>query len=444
MQIDPQNMILNLIAISSEGLSIEELGQQVNLSKRTLQRRLASFITKGVVKKIGRGRSTRYRANENLPKIITKNSLSWHESQKIQEPVKPHVREPILYNPNFLEVYIPGKTFYLPLSVRDHLAAIGRPQQSMLPAGTYAKHLLSRLIIDLSWNSSRLEGNTYSLLQTERLLQNGIAADNKTPQETQMILNHKAAIEFLVEMVAEIGFNRYTLLNLHALLSENLLEDPTACGRLRSIPVGITHSVYIPPSIPQQIELYFDQILERVSQIQNPFESAFFEMVHLPYLQPFEDVNKRVSRLAANIPLITHNFCPLSFVDVPEQEYINAMLDIYEHNRIDALKDVFVGAYERSCARYSQIQRSLGEPDPFRMTYREEIKKSVREVVVQTMDKKKADSYIYERARRDIVEKDQSRFIEIVETEIMSLHDGNIARYSLRPSEFTRWHANWK
>lgn len=171
-------------------------------------------------------------------------------------------------------------------------------------AGTYIRQILDRLLIDLSWASSRLEGNTYSILETERLIAYGEAAPGKTPFETQMILNHKAAIEFLVDSADETGFDRSTILNLHALLSDNLLGNPTASGRLRAIAVGIGKSVYEPLSVPQLIGEFLGQILNTATVISDPFEQAFFILVHLPYLQPFEDVNKRVSRLAANIPFI--------------------------------------------------------------------------------------------------------------------------------------------
>ena len=133
-----------------------------------------------------------------------------------------------------------------------------------------------------------------------------------------MILNHKEAIEFLVESSGEVDFNRYTILNLHALLSNNLLPNPTSSGRLRVFGVGITNSVFTPLGIPQLIEAFFDLLLEKARQIENPFEQAFFILVQLLYLQPFDDVNKRVSRLAANLPFNRHNLAPLSFIDVPE------------------------------------------------------------------------------------------------------------------------------
>ncbi len=111
----------------------------------------------------------------------------------------------------------------------------------------------------------------------------------------------------------------------------------------------------------------FDMILEKVAQIEDPFEQALFMMVHLPYLQPFEDVNKRVARLAANISLNRQNLVPISFIDVPDSLHIKGILCVYELNRVELLKDVFLWAYERSSARYSALRQSLGEPDPFRL-----------------------------------------------------------------------------
>ena len=220
------------------------------------------------------------------------------------------------------------------------------------PAGTHARHILNRLSIDLSWNSSRPEGNTYSLLDTHRLIEVGEEAEGKERLDTQMILNHKEAIEFPVDAADAIGFNRYTILNLHALLADNLLANPDAPGRLRHIGVGIGRSVFHPLEVPQLIGECFDRILATASAIVDPFEQAFFVMVQLPYLQPFDDVNKRVSRLAANIPLIKSNLSPLSFEDVPRDIYTEAVLGVYELNRHQLLRDVFIWAYRRSAARY--------------------------------------------------------------------------------------------
>jgi hypothetical protein len=347
-------------------------------------------------------------------------------------------RRPVGYQREFLEHYVPNRSSYLPESVKEHLHHIGRsPVGSERPAGTYARQILSRLLIDLSWASSRLEGNTYSRLDTERLIQFGQAVEGKDATETQMILNHKAAIEFLVDQAEELSFNRYTILNLHALLSENLLSDAEAAGRLRRIPVEITGSVFHPLAIPQVLEECFDQILDTAQAIRDPFEQSFFVMVHIPYLQPFEDVNKRVSRLAANIPLIQRNLCPLSFVDVPERAYTDGTLGVYELNRFDLLLDVFVWSYERSCQRYLAMRQSMAEPDPFRLRYRESLIEAVSAAVRGLVPR--PESLIREYALTHIATEDRAAFVEMAEKDLERLHEGTIARYRLRPSEYEAW-----
>ena len=223
-----------------------------------------------------------------------------------------------------------------------------------------------------------------------------------------------------------------------------MLGDLEACGRLRSIPIGIGKSVYQPIAIPQLIKEYFRQILDTANAIKNPFEQSFFLMVHLPYLQPFEDVNKRVSRLAANIPLIHQNLCPLSFVDVPQSVYVNGLLGIYELNRVELLRDVFVWAYERSCLRYSATRKELGDPDPFRMRYKSLITEVVVKVVRLCMNKTMAIATIRDYAMSSVISEDRIRFIEAVEKELMSLHEGNIARHHLHLSEYNAWQIEWK
>ncbi len=287
-------------------------------------------------------------------------------------------------------------------------------------------------------------GHTYTRLDTRELIEHGKAAQGKAAIETRMILNHKAAIELLVEQAAEVGFNRYTILNLHALLSDNLLPDPQAGGRLRTIAVEISGTVYHSLAVPQLIDECFQQLLDTAAAVTDPFEQAFFAMVHLSYLQSFEDVNKRVSRLAANLPLIRENLSPLSFVDVPEQAYIDGILGVYEINRVELLRDVFVWAYERSCARYSAVRQSLGEPDPFRLRYRALVAEVVVELVRGGIDKKTAIAFVRSRAVEDVPQEDRARFVEVVETEAMNLHEGNIARYRLRPSQYQTWKKTWR
>ena len=446
--------VLKAVAQSAAGANIEQIEAQLPQppTRRTLQRWLNALVGQGRLRKEGQARSTRYllpvqaapEAADAAPGDVF-FPLS-DEARAIDIAVRQPVqhRTPVGYRRSFLDSYRPNTTFYLHAALRAELQALGQVAAHHEPAGTYARSIANRLLIDLSWNSSRLEGNTYSLLETERLLSAGDAAEGKGALEAQMILNHKAAIEFLMDCTPDMGFNRYTLLNLHALLSDNLLPDPTASGRLRTVAVGIGQAVFLPLEGPQLIAECFAQVLDTAAAIQDPLEQAFFAMVHLPYLQPFEDVNKRVSRLAANIPLIQHNLCPLSFVDVPPAAYISAMLGVYELNRIELLRDVFAWAYKRSCARYSAVRQSLGEPDPFRLRYRALIFDTVAEVVRAAMNKQRAIAFVARQARQHLPPADQHRFVEVTETELMSLHEGNMARYRLRPSEFEAWRQGWR
>ncbi len=438
-----------------EGAGIENIRQSIGLpiELRTLQRRLALLVNEGKIRSEGSTNNTRYFLvkTEKVDAIIS-SALQTDDGltlSKKSEALLAAMRLPssqrkaVGYNLSFLESYQPNISFYLSPTERKSLAQTGKTTTGEQPAGTYARQILNRLLIDLSWNSSRLEGNTYSLLDTQRLLAEGQAAPEKSAKETQMILNHKDAIEFLVQDAGEdIGFYRYAIQSLHALLSHNLLGDPAASGRLRTFGVGITGSVYTPLAIPQQLEEVFDAFLQKAEAIEDPFEQAFFAMVHLPYLQPFDDVNKRVSRLAANIPLNKYNLSPLSFTDVPQDLYVAGLLGIYEQNNVSLLKDVFFYAYGRSAAKYAAIRQTLGEPDPFRLRYREQIKKTVRQIIVDAVLKSRASLHISKGAE-GLPTADRQRFNEAVEIELMSLHEGNFARYGVTPSQYKAWKEVW-
>lgn len=347
-------------------------------------------------------------------------------------------RPPVAYDVEFLTAYEPGTTWYLPAEVRSRLEDLGRTAYADQPAGTYARDIMQRLIIDLSWGSSRLEGNKYSRIDTEELLTGGRAAEGASDRDRQMILNHKSAIEFLVENAQQIGFDRYTVLGLHALLAENLLSDPDDEGRLRVRPIAIGDSVYTPTAIPQVIEERFEVILEKASAIPDPMEQAFFVMVHLPYLQPFIDVNKRTSRLAANIPLIKANLCPLSFVDVPERAYTEGMLAVYEQRDVALLRDVFAWAYERSGAQFKVLRQSMGDPDPIRLRYRAELRALVADVVRSRSWPTDSDLRALA-SRYQVPESDRAGFAGAARRDLRGLRADILARYQLRISEFDAW-----
>lgn len=457
-RITPQqefDRLVSLIAAHPAGIGVDALSRVLGeqTPRRTLQRRLAALVEQQRIDVQGDARSTRYLAR---PVGVTEPPPTYGRSDRSRaiaaatasispegEEIRAYIRQPRLqrrpvgYNVEFLEHYLPNQTAYLPQGLRDRLHAMGQSPSEQAPAGTFAKDILARLLIDLSWASSRLEGNTYSRLDTERLIAFGQAAEGKDAQETKMILNHKEAIEYLVGDPAQAGMTPHTLITLHALLSDGLMADPMAVGRIRRRAVGIGGSVYQPPGPPQPLEALFDIVVQTAAEIRDPFEQAFFLMVHVPYLQPFEDVNKRVSRLAANIPFIRHNLCPLSFIDVPQQDYVAAMLGVYELNRIELLRDIFVSAYGSSCQHYVAVTRDLVQPDVFRLRYRKALGEAIAAIVRNgdAVD----EATVRARIPAAVATEDRTHFVTLVLTEFKSLHAGNAVRFGLRPLEFAAW-----
>ena len=433
---------------SAEGLTAKEIYPKLNfdITPKRLRLRMKRLLAEGLVEIAGQGRGTRYKAVAEAVDSgeATGIPLS-EEARKVRRLVRrpEQARKPVAYNWEFIEVYVPNDTFYLSPAERARLHEIGQPRGMVDHGSTYAKNILGRLLVDLSWNSSRLEGNSYSKLDTKRLIEQEQEAEGKPVEEARMILNHKDAIEFLVDATDDIGFNRRTILNLHALLSRGLLGNRDAEGRLRSIEVGIGRSVYTPPAVPQRVEECFELILAKASAIEDPFEQSLFAMVHFPYLQPFEDVNKRVSRMAANIPFIRNDLSPLSFDGVDDEEYIQAMLGVYELNRVELIRDLYMWAYERSASRYGSVRATIGRPDPVRERLRGAIDGLVVRVVTSKLNQADAARLVKEEALH-LPESDQAMFIEFAESDLLSLHEGNYASYRLRFSEFEEWRKVWE
>lgn len=443
--------LLNSIRSHENGLTLAELlTGHASFARRTAQRHIAKLIERGQITALGSGRARRYFASgakagtgvlateaDGFPPFIPLSADSKDILAYIDQP--PEARKPVGYQRDFLDAYRPNQTWYLSASLRRQLHKMGRTTDVDAPAGTYSRAILNRLLIDLSWASSHLEGNTYSRLDTRELIEHGKAARGKAAIETQMILNHKTAIELLVENIDSAEFNRYTLMNLHSALAENLLPNPADEGRIRQHAVDIGKSVYRPLSTPQQIEDALDTLLMKASQIRDPFEQSFFMMVHVPYLQPFADINKRTSRLAANWPLFRANLCPLTFLDVPEQAYSRATLGVYEMIRVELLRDLYVWAYERSTQEYLAIKRDLVEPDPLRLAWRDFIKQTLREAI--THPEHDPLSCIEQSVARHVPEGEQQDVQSLIVQELRRLHEGVLARYGLRPSEYATWKA---
>jgi fido (protein-threonine AMPylation protein) len=289
---------------------------------------------------------------------------------------------------------------------------------------------LEQLLIDLSWSSSYLEGNRYTLLDTEELFKSGAAA---TDSDAVMLLNHKAAIEFLVEAVPTQGLRTGLVRNLHAVLMQDLLADVNSLGAIREKVVNISGTIYVPTQVPALLQEMFERIISTAQRIKNPLEAAFFLWVNLAYLQPFEDGNKRVSRLAANIPLMLYNQAPLSFLDVNREDYALAMMGVYESRDVSMAMDLFAWTYRRSQAKYKVVLESMGSPDPFRIKYREALNEAVGQVVRRRASEAVAVSNL------GLPEEDRSKFQQLLGQELNALAAFNCARYRLGIDETQAW-----
>ncbi len=298
------------------------------------------------------------------------------------------------------------------------------------PAGTYARNVLEQLLIDLSWYSSRLEGNTMSMLDTERLFRSGATGDDP---ESLMLLNHKRAIEFMVANVPIEGLNARLVRNVHALLMDGFLPDPRSLGAIRSTMVRITGTVYLPTQAPQLLDEMLRQILEKAVEVNNPVEAGFFLWVSLAYLQPFEDANKRVSRLAANIPLMIFNCAPLSFLDVDQDDYAQAMLAYYELRDLGPAADLFAWTYRRSCEKYALVLRQTPTGNPLRARFGPKLIEAMQAVVhhrhslANTLDTLALSA------------EERAQFEPLLRTELAGLHEFNAGRFDLATRTVDAW-----
>ena len=444
-----ETLLRAMSALASAGQELVASAQLVEATGSSLpavKRMLSRLAAEKRLEVTGKARATRYRllttsipvtvgqtaAQPSVVQASTGFARPWSAAslelrQRLALPLA--ARSPVTYRREFVDNYEPNETFLLPRELAEELAALGRlPGQ--LPAGTYVRKVLEQLLIDLSWSSSHLEGNRYTLLDTEELFRSGAAA---TDTDAVMLLNHKAAIEFLVDAVPTQGLIAGLARNLHAVLMQDLLADVAALGTIREKVVNISGTTYVPTQVPAVLLEMFERVISTAQQIKNPLEASFFLWVNLAYLQPFEDGNQRVSRLAANIPLMLYNQAPLSFLDVGRQDYALAMMGVYEFCDMSMAVDLFAWTYRRSQAKYKVVLESMGAPDPFRFKHREALNEAVGLVVRDRKSEGEALSCL------DLPEEDGSKFQHLLEQELNALADFNCARYRLGIKETQLW-----
>ena len=448
-------------------LSLGEIDKLLDHSihKKTLQRRLRLLVESDLLGLEGKNRNQRYfvkgqhKGSEAVSvlykdiktKQVKTNSINEDKSHPIFSKQSLHLlqylntpsygRIKTSYQASLIDSYIPNQTQYISDELRNKLFKSGKRFDKTIAAGTYAKHIGQRLLIDLAYHSSRLEGNTYSKLDTAKLIESGFTGEGKVHEETVMIMNHKEAILFLIENAQELTFTPFTIRNVHYLLSQDLLKNPNACGKVRQIEVNIGKSSYLPLNSPYQLEEHLALLLRKAAQIDDPFEQSFFLLMHISYLQAFEDVNKRTSRLTCNIPFIKGNLCPLSFIDVPKEDYFAALLYFYETNNMQPALDLFEWAYLKSCQQYDVVKTSLGEIDTYRVQYRAARKEIMGHIIRDQIPTDNIDEVIVVYCEKNsIINPD--KFITMVVHDLTHLHSGAIIGLGITEAVFDAWKAD--
>lgn len=313
-------------------------------SDATLKRLIAALVKNEDIVVEGKSRATRYRLS-NRTHLLMPLNLDTYFSQDVDERIV-HTS----FNFDLIREQMPGVSLFSS-EERVHLRnlqRIFRQHIAEMTPNEYNKEM-ERLGIDLSWKSSQIEGNTYSLLETERLLRESKTANGKTQEEATMLLNHKYALRFILDnpvYLQELTVSHIE--DIHSLLTKGLSVDKG----IRHRRVGITGTNYHPLDNEFQIREAMHDTCDLINSKEDVFEKALLALVLLSYIQAFSDGNKRTARITSNAILIANGYCPLSFRSVDSIDYKKAMLIFYEQNNLYAFKQIFIEQFEFAVREY--------------------------------------------------------------------------------------------
>lgn len=318
-----------------------QLGQSISIPQ--LNRDMAGLVARNYLEKVGEGRATAY-VISRYHKLLAPLDITGYFD------LDPDGRKAQLgFNHDLLE-HLKGIDLFTAeeVLILENLKNEFQENISKLPSTLYQKEI-ERLTIELSWKSSQIEGNTYSLLETERLFKEKQEAKNKTKEEATMLLNHKDALLYiLVNKLQARQLNLRILEEIHSLLTKDLKVS----RKLRTRAVGITGTAYKPLDNEDQIRENLHLMCDVINARNNGFEKALLAVVLVSYIQPFEDGNKRTGRLISNAILIANNACPLSYRSVDSLDYKKAMLLFYEQNNLAAFKKIYMEQIEFAVKNY--------------------------------------------------------------------------------------------
>ena len=342
---ETQELILNYLK-KNTNLSSKEIfeGLSSTVSYSTVKRCLSKLLSENYITRQGNAKNSRYAISSRFNLFYPIN-LSEYFSQEIDE------REILTgYNFSLFTEILHNVSLFTDeeLTLLNNLQNKFSENIAQLSDFEYKKDM-ERLAIDLSWKSSQIEGNTYSLLETERLLKDKQTAAGKTKDEAIMLLNHKDAIDFVVANPDYfLSLNIAKMEELHSILIKELGVD----RNIRTRRVGITGTNYRPLDNEFQIREALQQTCDLINNRENIFEKALFALVLLSYIQAFSDGNKRVARIMADALLIAHKHCPVSFRTVDAVDYKKVMLLFYEQNNISSFKQIFINQFKFAVENY--------------------------------------------------------------------------------------------
>ena len=321
-----------------------ETGLNLTESPATLKRMLASLVGKGDVAVVGQGRATRYSISAQA-QVTMKIDIETYFKKETDERVVQSG-----FNFSLINEILPKVEIFTSEEMERLNALQNQFKQNLqgLSDTEYRKEM-ERLGIDLSWKSSQIEGNTYSLLETEKLLKEKQTASGKTKEEAVMLLNHKDALDFILDnpdYLKKLSVRRIE--DVHSLLVKELDVDKG----IRKRRVGITGTNYRPLDNEFQIREALEDSCRLINAKENVFEKAILALVLLSYIQAFADGNKRTARITSNAILIANNYCPISFRTVDSIDYKKAMLIFYEQNNISAFKQIFIEQFAFAVEQY--------------------------------------------------------------------------------------------
>jgi Fic family protein len=313
-------------------------------SDATMKRMIASGVKDGSIVVEGKARATRYRLSDQAHLLMPLNLDTYFSQDQDKRQVQTS------FNFDLIRQQLPVATLFTndEMELLNELQAEFKQHISEMTENEYRKEM-ERLGIDLSWKSSQIEGNTYSLLETERLLRESKTADGKTKEEAVMLLNHKDALRFVLDNPDYLQHLTISHIeDIHQLLTKELSVD----RGIRHRRVGITGTNYHPLDNEFQIREALRDTCELINSKENVFEKALLTLVLLSYIQAFSDGNKRTARITSNAILIANGYCPLSFRSVDSIDYKKAMLIFYEQNNLYSFKKIFIEQFEFAVREY--------------------------------------------------------------------------------------------